>query len=142
MHGFGLPGEDMFMRKGKVMYGKIRKKWICLVCHYERGKYGRHQVFGHVAAEHGYPSGIKNDRWDIPEGERHKEIKEIIRPGNIDMYMAHEISYGSIALEVTGEALIPKCLKMYKTTNIARYETDIDKKSSSTCTWNFLQVGG
>ena len=26
MRGFGLPSEDMFMFKGKVMYGKIRKK--------------------------------------------------------------------------------------------------------------------
>jgi len=52
-----------------------------------------------------------NDRWNIHGGERHTEIKEIIKPGNIDMYMAQEINYGNIELEIIGAALIFKCLK-------------------------------
>ena len=73
--------------------------------------YGRDQVFGHVASGHGYQSRVKNGRWNIHEAERRKEIKEIIRPGNIDMYMAQEINYGNIELEIIGAALIFKCLK-------------------------------
>ena len=110
MRGFGLPSEDMFMFKGKVMYGKIRK-WICLVCHFERNKYGWHQVFGHVASEHGYQSRIKNNRWNIPEDEQYKETKEATRPENIDMYMAQEISYGNIEFATIDGEFIFKCLK-------------------------------
>ena len=110
-HGFGVPIEDMFMFKGKVTYGKISKKWKCLICNYQRGRHGRHRVFGHVASTHGYQSRIKNDRWNIPEEERHREETVINRPENIDIYMAQEISYGNIELEMIGEFCIFKCLK-------------------------------
>ena len=37
MYGFGLPSGDMFMFKGIVTFGKIRKWWIFLVWGIERG---------------------------------------------------------------------------------------------------------
>ena len=101
-HGFGVPIEDMFTFKGKVTYGKISKKWKCLICNYQRGRHGWHQVFGHVASTHGYQSRIKNDRWNIPEEERRKEENIITRPVNIDAYMAQEISYGNIEVGTIG----------------------------------------
>ena len=111
MHGFGLPSGDMFTFKGKVMYSKIRKSWICTVCNFERSKYERRQVFGHVETEKGYQSRLKNDRRNIPGGERYNEEKVATKPGNIDIYTAQEISYGNIELELIGGECISKCLK-------------------------------
>ena len=50
----------------------------------------------------------------MPEEERYNEIKEIVRPGNIDTYMAQEISYGNIELEIIGGGCIFGCLKCTK----------------------------
>ena len=56
MYGFGIPSDDMFLFKGKVTFGKIRKRWKCLICEFGRSRYGRNQVFCLAAAQHGYKS--------------------------------------------------------------------------------------
>ena len=38
----------------------------------------------------------------MPEEERYNAVKEIARHGNIDTYMAQEIRYGNIELEIIG----------------------------------------
>ena len=65
-------------------------------------KYGRYQVFGHVSSGHCYKYRLKNDRRNIPEDERHIEIKELCRPENISNHLSQNISYGSIELEMIG----------------------------------------
>ena len=76
MNGIGIQRGDMFTFKGKVMLGKIRKRWKCLLCEFGRSRYGWDRVFCHVEAEHGYKSR-GNDRWAIPENERYTETKTI-----------------------------------------------------------------
>ena len=65
------------MFKGKVMFGKISKRWERLLFEYGR-RYGRHQAICHLE-EHGYISR-KNGRWGIPENERHYGGEIIIKP--------------------------------------------------------------
>ena len=36
MYGRGIPEADMFMFKGKLMFGNTRKRWKCLICEYAR----------------------------------------------------------------------------------------------------------
>ena len=44
-YGAGIPKEDLYMFNGKIMYGHKRKKWCCLMCNFERCRYGWYQVF-------------------------------------------------------------------------------------------------
>ena len=49
----------------KAFFGKTTQTWKCLIRNYERDKNQRCQVFGHIAATHGYTSREPNERWGI-----------------------------------------------------------------------------
>ena len=65
-HGAGVPREDMYMFNGEITYGEIKTGWKCLMCNFERGRFGRFQVFGNVSRKRCYQSG-GTERWNIPE---------------------------------------------------------------------------
>ena len=74
MYGFCIRNEGLFAYlRGEVMRGKIRNRRKRIICNCGRGKCDRYHVVGHVAAERCYISGIKNDRWNIAEEDRHVE---------------------------------------------------------------------
>ena len=105
----GAPGEDLFALNGKIMYGKIRKRWQCLMCNFERGRYGRYQVFGHVASTRCYSTAKRNARRIIPYGEKHKEGEIETLPRNIDSSTAQDINYENIEPNVINDNIIYKC---------------------------------
>ena len=70
-YGAGIPKEDLYMFNGKIMYDHIRKKWCCLMCNFERCRYGWYQVFGHIASKHCYITNNNENRWNIPDEEKY-----------------------------------------------------------------------
>jgi len=68
--GFGIPNNNKRIFGDKADFNATTQTWNCLICNFKRGKYQRYQVFGHIAATHGYTSRIPNERWGIPIDEK------------------------------------------------------------------------
>ena len=64
------------------------------MCNFGRSRYGRYQVFRHVAAEHFCQSVKKKERWNVPGNGGYKEAAKQILHVDISFYMAQEIKYG------------------------------------------------
>ena len=78
---FGTPKGDMRTSKDKVMFGETTNQWLSLISNYKRGRYKWYQVFGHVAAAHGYASRTPSERWGIALcGQYQEPIAEIPTP--------------------------------------------------------------
>ena len=71
-HGLGIPKAEMVKFNNKSMFNAETQKWQCIVYKYQRDRYQRYQVFGHIAATHWYTSRILNTRWNIPLQDRYK----------------------------------------------------------------------
>ena len=117
--GDGIPKGDLYMFNGKITYGKIRKKWKCLICNFERGRCGRYQVFGRAASTHCFPTAKNNERWSIPNNEERNEAITETLPKNIDNTMAHDISYGNVEVDVIGDEIIYICKHCTKFRNLS-----------------------
>ena len=85
----------MFMFKGKVMFCKIRKDGNAYYVNLGEVDMGGIK-FDSMCQPNMATNQGGNDGWDIPENERYVGAGVITRPGNIDTYMAQEISYGYI----------------------------------------------
>ena len=48
--GSGIPKRGFNNAQWGMMFGKIRKRRKCILCNFERGKYGRFRVFRDVAS--------------------------------------------------------------------------------------------
>ena len=72
-YGFGVPNIDKRLFGGKAFFDVLAQTWNCLICNFARDKYQRRQVFGHIAATHGYTSRIPNERWVIPIEDKYQE---------------------------------------------------------------------
>ena len=108
-YGAGIPKDDLYMFNGKITYDKLRKKWKCLLCNFERGKYGWCQVFGHVASTHCYSTAKNSDRWNIPNSEKHQEENTISYPENIDSIMANDVACENIEIELINNTTVYVC---------------------------------
>ena len=65
--GFGTPNTDMRYFNDNALFNKETQTWQCLLCGYKKDKYQWYQVFGHIAANHGYTSRIPNERWEYQQ---------------------------------------------------------------------------
>ena len=89
-YGAGAPKKDARVYHGKTLYGDQTKEWKCEMCNFKRDKYRRCQVFGRIAATHGYNSRARNERWGITRAEQYAEEKTDHRPRNISQNMVIE----------------------------------------------------
>ena len=74
-----------------ALYGSETQTWRCLLCDYTRGDYRRYQVFGHIAANHGYTSRTPNERRGIRIQDKYTEEQEHGPPQDLQVYMIAEI---------------------------------------------------
>ena len=105
-YGFGIPKTDMRYFNENVLFNANTQSWNFLNCDYTRDKYQWYQVFGHVAATHGYTSRIPNERWGIQIQDKYQQPEEnpgINLPGNLKPYMREEINNRRIHIRINAD---------------------------------------
>ena len=70
-HGVGIRRENVEMSDSDAMFNMETQQWKRPIRDFKRDKYQRYQVFGEIAATHGYTARVANSRRNIPLGERH-----------------------------------------------------------------------
>ena len=69
-----------------AQFDKQAQTWKCTICNYTREKRQLYQVFGHIAASHGYESRVPNERRDILIIEKY--INQTLRHQSINLKKA------------------------------------------------------
>ena len=82
--GFGTPSNGESLFNDMALFGKPTQRWNCTPCDYSRGKYQRYQVFGYIAATHGYTSRVPSERWRIPPNDKYTDLITKPKPMNLN----------------------------------------------------------